>query len=107
MDADGAVMVLSADAPVSEQERELLGVLAERRSPTFFVLNKADHLASDELADVRLFVEEVIRDLLGHEVPIFALNARAALACRRRGDVQVGHQGIDFAPSQPSSGHLA
>lgn len=32
-DADGAVLVLSADAPLSQQERVLLTTLVERRAP--------------------------------------------------------------------------
>ena len=78
------------DVLAEKSYQRILGVLAERRSPTFFVLNKADHLTSDELADVRRFVEEIIKGLLGHEVSIFALDARAALACRRWGSRQRG-----------------
>ena len=59
-DADGAILVLSADSPLSAQERELLGVLSERRQPTFFVLNKIDHLAQDETEQVRRFVTDAI-----------------------------------------------
>ena len=79
LDADGAVLVLAADAPVSAAERELLGVLAGRRAPTFFVLNKADHLAPAERDEVRRFVANVLRDELGHEARLFVLSARAAL----------------------------
>jgi len=96
LDADGAVMVLSADAPLSEQERDLLRVLADRRSPTFFVLNKADHLAIDELAEVRQFVEAMLCDLFGHDVSIFAVNARSALRARVHGCRSAGEEGIEF-----------
>ena len=61
-DADGAILVLSADSPLSAQERGLLGVLAERRQPTFFVLNKIDHLAQDEADQVRRFVTDAIAE---------------------------------------------
>jgi GTP-binding protein EngB required for normal cell division len=96
VDADGAIMVLSADAPLSEQERDLLGVLAERRSPTFFVLNKSDHLTSDELIEVRKFVGLMLCQLLGHEVPLFAVNARDALAARRVRGGRAGEHGLEF-----------
>lgn len=78
-DADGAVLVLSADAPVSEQERDLVRSLSERRAPTFFVLNKVDHLRAAELEEVRRFVEQVLCDELGRKPSLFALSARAAL----------------------------
>jgi len=55
-ETDAAVVVLSADAPFSERERLLSESLAERGSPTFFVLNKIDHLNLDELDQMRSFV---------------------------------------------------
>lgn len=96
LDADGAVMVLSADAPLSEQERELLGVLAERRSPSFFVLNKADHLTAGELVEVRGFVEPMLRELFGGDAPVFAVNARSALTAKLCGRSRAGEEGIEF-----------
>jgi GTP-binding protein EngB required for normal cell division len=95
LEADGAVMVLSADAPLSDQERELISVLAERRSPTFFVLNKADHLTVDELGTVKRFVEQTLADLFGRGVNIFAVDSRSALAARRLGG-RAGGEGIEF-----------
>jgi small GTP-binding protein len=80
LDADGAIVVLSADSPISQQERELLQLLRERRSPTFFVLNKADHLHNEELVEVREFVARTITEILGADVRLFALDARAALS---------------------------
>ena len=82
LDADGAILVLSASAPMSEQERDMLEVLANRRSPTFFVLTRADDLSTAELARVRRFVKDVVRDVMGQEVAVFAINARASLAKR-------------------------
>lgn len=84
-DADGAVLVLSADAPLSEQERELLRSLAQRRAPTFFVLNRADHVAPGELDQLRRFVENVVCDDLGRKVRVFALSVRYALRARLAG----------------------
>jgi hypothetical protein len=89
LDSDGTVVVLSADAPLSEQERDLVRTLGERRAPTFFVLNKADHLSGPELDQVRRFVEQVLCDELGRKVRVFALSARAALS-RERSVVDAG-----------------
>jgi len=80
LDADGAIVVLSADAPLSEAEHDLLEVLRDRRARTFFVVNKADHLGAADLAAVRAFVSETITDLLGSFVNVFAVDARSALA---------------------------
>lgn len=92
LDADGAVIVLSADAPLSARERELLQVLRDRRSPTFFVLNKSDHLRDDELAEVRQFVVEKIGAMLRTPVTVFAVDARSALSC----DPSHAKSGLEF-----------
>lgn len=96
LETDSAVMVLSADAPLSEQEQELLGALAERQSPTFVVLNKADHLSSDELHEVRDFVEALLREAFGDAARVYAVDARSALAAKLCGHSRVGEQGIEF-----------
>jgi small GTP-binding protein len=96
MDADGAVMVLSADTPMSEQERDLLGELADRRAPTFFVLNKADHLSGDDIGQVKRFVDGILSELFGRAVPLFAVDARSSLAARKSGKSKVGEQGVEF-----------
>ena len=96
LDADGAVVVLSADSPVSESECDLLGVLADRRAPTFFALNKADHLGPGELDQVRRFVEQVLSDTLGRKTRVFAIGARAALVARLAGRQPDGDAG-EFA----------
>ncbi|MCA1843669.1 MAG: dynamin family protein, partial [Actinobacteria bacterium] len=83
---DGAVVVFSADAPFSEQERELLDLLAERSARTFFVLNRIDHLAPGDLDQVRRFVEQGICDALGRKEFLFCLSARAALAAKHAAD---------------------
>ncbi len=84
LDADGAVLVLSADAPLSDQERELLASLAERQAPTFFVLNKVDHLSPDERDEVRRFVAEAVAAELGRKETLYCLAARPALEARLR-----------------------
>lgn len=85
LDADGAILVMSADAPVSQLERDVLAVLAERRSPTFYVLNKSDHLTADELDHVGRFVAQVLCDVVGRKVRVFRTSARAALGARLAG----------------------
>lgn len=80
LDADGAIIVLSADAPLSGDERHLLELLRGRRSPTFLVLNKADHLTRGELLEVQAFLGTMVFEIVGTSLPIFAVDARSAAA---------------------------
>lgn len=89
LEADGAIVVLSADSPLSAHELEMLSALRERQAPTFFVLNKVDHLSPGELAQVRRFVSEAIAQHLGRAVRVYETDARSALA-RRLGDSDAG-----------------
>jgi small GTP-binding protein len=83
IEADGAVVVLSADSPLSATERDILTHLRDRQAPTFFVLNKVDHLGQHELEEVRRFVAEALEEHLGHTERVYEVDARAALAARR------------------------
>jgi translation elongation factor EF-Tu-like GTPase len=83
LDADGAVLVLSADTPLSDQERDLVRILAGRRPPTFVVLNKADHLSAPELEEVRRFVDGILSEEFGRKMRVFAVSALAAVKGRR------------------------
>ncbi len=84
-DADGAILVLSADSPLSAEEHELLKILAERRAPTFFVLNKMDHLGADEREKVRSFVSGQMATELGRAERLWCVSASAALSARLSG----------------------
>lgn len=80
VEADGAVVVLSADSPLSAAERDMLASLRARSAPTFFVLNKVDHLARADREQVRRFVTTAIEELVGQQVTLFEVDARARLA---------------------------
>lgn len=86
LEADGAVVVFSADAPLSKQERELVKTLSARQGPTFFVLNRTDHLGPGELAEVTNFIEDALEQELGHKEKIWRLSARAGLAALVAGE---------------------
>ena len=92
LDTDGAIVVLAADAPVAASERDMLKMLADRRAPTFFVLNKADHIDPEELSRVRRWVEDVIEEHAGRREQVFAVDARRALSFTRAAE-----DGFDFA----------
>jgi small GTP-binding protein len=79
LDSDAAVVVLSADSPLSASERALLVELHERGSPLFIVINKADHLAPHDLDEVRAFVSEHVSRLVGETISPYCVSARAGL----------------------------
>lgn len=78
LDSDGAVVVLSADSPLSESEHRLLTELGRRRSKVFVVINKCDHLSSSEVEEVRAFVTPHLLRLLGKGVEPYCVAARPA-----------------------------
>ena len=86
LEADGAIVVLSADEPLSEEERALLETLAQRRARTFLVVNRADHLESAELDEVRRFITGTVADALGTAPELYCVSARVGLAAHERGD---------------------
>lgn len=75
-DAEGAVVVLSADAPLTAAERRLLDVVAGRSSATFFVLNRIDHLTPAERDEAVAFVEAELHTATGGEQRVFPMSAR-------------------------------
>ncbi len=95
-DSDAAVVVLSADAPLSESEGGLLSDLAGRGGKVFVVVNKCDHLSGPELAEVRDFLSGHLDRLLGARAHVFFLSARLALdAAAGDGDAQPAEPGFD------------
>jgi ribosome biogenesis GTPase A len=75
---DAAVFVLTADPPVSASERDLLAKVGELSVTTFAVLNKADHLDEEELAEAVEFTGRVLAGS-GHAGQVYPMSARAAL----------------------------
>ena len=82
LEADGAILVLSADAPLSEEERKLLAALSERQAPTFFVLNRVDHLSPAERDEVARFVSDAVAGELGRKEKLWCLSLRLNLSPR-------------------------
>jgi small GTP-binding protein len=97
LEADGAILVLSADAPLSEEERKLLTALSERQAPTFFVLNRVDHLDIAERDQVANFVTSAVAAELGRKERLWCVSARAALRARLAGQAPDQEESGDFA----------
>ena len=77
-DVDGAIVVLSADEPLSQEESEILAALDERQVRSFVVINKSDHVAVSELDEIRAFLIERL-STPGARRQIWALSARRVL----------------------------
>ncbi len=96
-DSDGAVVVLSVDAPLSESEGGLVADLADRGARVFVVVNKCDHLTEPELAEVRTFLTRHLERLLGEGARVYFVSARGALAATTGDGVaaRAGDPGFD------------
>lgn len=77
---DAAIFVLSADPPISAEERVFLRAVRDRAVRLFCVLNKADRLTADEVREATAFTERVIREELGHRERVWPVSARCGLA---------------------------
>ena len=94
-DAEGALVVLSADAPLTAAERRLLDVVAERASATFFSLNRADHLSTAEIDQAVSFVSDAVEAATGSDHQVFATSARRAIEARSSSDQAARDAGTD------------
>lgn len=74
--ADGAIMVMSADSPITDAERSLIRLLSQRSQRTFFVLNRIDHLDRTDLSRVRWFVETVLAEACGQNTQLHTISAK-------------------------------
>lgn len=75
---DAAIFVLTADPPVSASERELLRRVAELSVALFIVLNKADYLDQESLAEAIEFTARVVGEVTGRSERVYSLSARTA-----------------------------
>jgi GTP-binding protein EngB required for normal cell division len=74
---DAAVLVTSADPPISKAERAFLGRVLEHAVRLFVVLNKADYLPPEDLDRTVAFTERVVRQVVpGWPGPVYPLSAR-------------------------------
>jgi hypothetical protein len=74
---DAAVLVTSADPPISAAERAFLERVLAHAVRVFVVLNKADYLAAGDLHRTVAFTEAVVREVLPDwPGPVYPLSAR-------------------------------
>ncbi len=87
---DAALMVVSADPPITEVEVEFLKIVRSRVARMLFVLNKVDYLRPDDLEATLSFLRKVLTESVGWPEPvrIWCVSARQGLEARERGDEQ-------------------
>ena len=74
---DAAVLVTSADPPISGAEQAFLARVLDHAVRLFVVLNKADYLAPADLERTVAFTEQVVREVLpAWPGPVYPLSAR-------------------------------
>ncbi len=86
---DAAILVLTADPPLSASERDLLAEVAATAVHTFVVVNKADQLEPADVATVVEFVADQTTALLGGAPEVLVCSAREALRARAAGTVEL------------------
>ncbi len=74
--ADAAIVVLSADTPITDAERSLIRALSKRSQKTFFVLNRIDHLDEADREKIKWFVENVLNEAFGGQQTLWLLSAK-------------------------------
>jgi len=76
---DAAVVILSADLPVTQTEYQFLGEVAQHVERLFFVLNKSDLFAPSEMEEAVSYTYKVLTERMNdgsiHIVPMSARNA--------------------------------
>ncbi len=75
---DAVIVVVTADPPMNAADRELLVQVSANSVKTFLVLNKADQLSADEVAETVAFTESICADAGVDAGPVFAMSARDA-----------------------------
>ena len=81
--SDLVLFITSSDRPFTESERAFLQAIRDWGKKVVIVINKIDILQNeDELSQVKTFVSENSRDLLGVVPEIFPISARLALRAK-------------------------
>src|SRR5215204_939504 len=84
--SDLVLFVTSSDRPFTESEREYLQLIRDWGMKILLIVNKADLLSGEEdREEVRRFVEEGVRSMLGLKPPIFFVSAYLARKAKATG----------------------
>jgi len=89
-ECDAALLVVSADPPITEVEIKYLARIRETVARLIIVLNKIDIVESHEREKAVTFLRDALVDHAGLDpfTPIFSLSARDALRAKESGDAE-------------------
>lgn len=87
--ADAALFLLSVDQPLGRAELDFLKDVREYAHKIFFLLNKADYLAEEDLKESIEFSTTTLQEVMGPGVRIFPVSAKLALEGRRGGSEEL------------------
>lgn len=71
-----ALVVMSADRALGEEDRRLLTELQEHAPRLAVVLTKIDLLCEQEREEIRKFVSESLANIANHDIPVFFFSTR-------------------------------
>ena len=80
--SDAAIVVLSADAPFSKRDAAVVRAADGAAGRLFVVVNRVDHLGDAQRAEVRGYIAEQVRSVLGRDESLWLVSARDALEGR-------------------------
>jgi GTPase SAR1 family protein len=92
---DAAIVVLSADLPITNTEYDFLDEVLEHSGKLFFVLNKIDVMTEAEIQDAYTYAEKALRaKIKTREFTFVPLSARIALEEALKGDTSSERSGL-------------
>ncbi|MGE5484937.1 MAG: dynamin family protein [Ignavibacteriales bacterium] len=93
--ADAAILVVSADPPISRAECDFLRDVRRFVNRIFFVQNKVDHLSEDDMVESVEFTHDVIASEVGSSgIKIYPISAKMALSARLSSDKAMLHKSL-------------
>ncbi|HTV79797.1 MAG TPA: dynamin family protein [Steroidobacteraceae bacterium] len=88
-EADAVMLVSSYEAPLSDEEQQIVRLLDGSHRQLFFVLNKHDTVTLDERRTVAEFVQRRLVQIWSGKVPrIFSISARDGLRAKLAGQAE-------------------
>jgi len=85
-EADAVMLVSGFEAPLTDEEQQVMRSVSATQRPLFFVLNKQDTVSAEGRAEVQAYVQHRLCQLMQGETPrIFSISARDALAAKLEG----------------------
>lgn len=89
---DAAILILSADPPITQAEREFVDKIRAHVDRIFFVLNKIDTISESDLSEALEYAREAIRETTHISAKIYPASALVALEAKRNANSTHHHR---------------